>query len=740
MAAAWQGGERPGVEEILASHPALASQPRAVLRLISEELFLRQESGEPAELEQILSRFPQWRAELELLLACHNLFEAERSPPDFPVAGEPCGDFELLREIGRGSQGRVFLATQPSLSDRPVVIKLTALNVAEHLSLARLQHTGIVPLYLAQDLPERRLRLMCMPFMDGASVAAILAAMKPIPIAERSGRTVAEALACCHIEAPGAAPLGGPALDFLSQATYAQAVCWIGACLAEALHYAHQRGLVHFDIKPSNLLLAGDGQPMLLDFHLARGPLIPGESKTTEWVGGTRQYMPPEQAVALEAVRESRPVEAVVDARADIYALAMVLDELLGGEGPLARPIDSSYGLRRLNPNVSAGLADILSKCLSPDAAARYGDAQILADDLRRHLADLPLRGVANRSPLELWNKWRRRRPHAAVRLISSTVACLALAVAAWIWGSQRIDEAQRGLIDAQQLLDRHAYSEAIDRLREALDAVRPIPAESALMRTLQDRLELARRAKLAAELHRFVEKLRFLDGAPPKDAAGVHSAEQTCQVFWDIRQKLLDAYDPSSAEDTQVRADYLDLVVCWLEMQSRLTGKDRGRSAEAAALVDEAEAALGASPVLDAERRFLRGDDSSLTTSDNGAPVTTRQRYALGRLRIRTGDDKRALDEFRAAVRAEPQDFWANYYHGRCAYRLASYAEALNAFCVCVALAPNQAECFYNRALVYTALGQQDEAQLDYNQALKLDPTLAAAAANDDALGSSTH
>jgi eukaryotic-like serine/threonine-protein kinase len=738
MVAAWHSGRRVGVEDMLRGNPALASTPRAVLRLISEELFLRRESGEPTQIEEILSRFPQWRAELELLLACHDLFEAGLSPPNFPSAGERCGEFTLLQEIGRGSQGRVFLAIQPSLSDRPVIIKLTAMEVSEHLSLARLQHTGIVPLYLAQDLPDRQLRLLCMPFMGGASVAAVLAAMKPVPLAERSGKTISDSVARCHIEAPGAAPLGGPALEFLCHANYVQAICWIGACLAEALHYAHQRGLVHFDLKPSNLLVAGDGQPMLLDFHLARGPIIPGR-ETAEWIGGTQQYMPPEQAAALDCVRSGRPVAVEVDARADIYALGMVLDELLGGEGPLARPVDGPYGLRHVNPDVTRGLADILAKCLSPDAEARYADAQSLADDLRRHLVDLPLRGVANRSPVELWRKWRRRRPHSAVRFVSASVTFAALAGAAWLWAGQRISHSQQALRDAQKLLDRQAYSDAIDRLQQAIDGLQPLPFETTLKRTLRAQLDGARRARLVYELHQFVERLRFLDAGAPITGDTLQAGDQSCRSFWTVRDRLLQADDNTTNSDAlQVQADLLDLVVSWLHMQTRLTLGDAATGrARAVKLLDEAEASLGPSDVLRYERQYLTGEGPSVVVDDHDESLSpsNNARYMLGRFFLRTGNEPRALAEFRRAVHEKPQEFWANYYRGRCAYSLKSYAEALNAFCVCVALAPTQAECFYNRALVYTALRQDAEALLDYDRALELDPTLDAAATNRDAL-----
>ena len=189
-----------------------------------------------------------------------------------------------------------------------------------------------------------------------------------------------------------------PARRFLAQSSYVRAVCWIGACLADALQYAHERGLVHMDVKPSNILLTADGQPMLLDFHLAREPIPIGEPPA-DGVGGTPGYMSPEQEAMVAAmdIRTGRSL-AAVDARSDLYSLGCVLAEMLGAEAAGEAGAGAARSWRFM-PGCLTGLADVIRKCLATDPNDRYPDAAALADDLRRHMADLPLRGVSQPEP-----------------------------------------------------------------------------------------------------------------------------------------------------------------------------------------------------------------------------------------------------------------------------------------------------------------------------------------------------
>ena len=172
MVAAWRRGERLRVEEILARHPDLGDD--AAIRLIYEEVCLRREAGLEVDTAELARRFPQWREGLAALLDCQRLMESALAQVVFPKVGDVLAGFRLLAELGRGAAGVVFLASQPSLGDRPVVLKVTPRGRDEHLSLARLQHMNIVPLYSEHVLFDGNLQVLCMPFLGGTTLAGVL--------------------------------------------------------------------------------------------------------------------------------------------------------------------------------------------------------------------------------------------------------------------------------------------------------------------------------------------------------------------------------------------------------------------------------------------------------------------------------------------------------------------------------------------------------------------------------------
>jgi serine/threonine protein kinase len=302
--------------------------------------------------------------------------------------GQRVGDFELVRELGAGSFGRVYLARQLSL-DRMVALKVTVEPSSEARALAALEHDHIVRVF-GEDLdPGAGVYLLSMQYVPGATLRQVLEALAGGAASAWTGRDLLAAIAAC---APGPVAADPAALrdrERLARCDHVEAVCWLGARLAEALGHAHRQGILHRDVKPSNILLHASGRVLLTDFNLAT--LRRGQG---HGFGGTVAYMAPEHLDAFNP-GDPTPPEAV-DARSDVYSLGVVLFELLTGRRPFApapqggpavaalralaaarrREAPSPRGLR---PDVPPVLDRVVRRCLQPDPRRRYPTAEELA-------------------------------------------------------------------------------------------------------------------------------------------------------------------------------------------------------------------------------------------------------------------------------------------------------------------------------------------------------------------------
>jgi len=362
-----------------------------------------------------------------------------------PEPGENFLGFHLIRNLGRGAVGRVYLAKQGGLADRLVVLKVAPQLWGESQSLARLQHTNIVPVYSTHE--ENGLQAICMPYLGAVTLAEALRKIHAecLPASGDFFRTLLR-----HADYPGAA--AAVALEPMAGRSYADAVLWIGLQLARGLAHAHQRGLAHCDIKPANILLSDDGVPMLLDFNVAVETCH--GSKVANVMGGTLAYMSPEQLLAVA----DRPIH--LDGRTDVFSLGLVLFELLAGKPPydvvtddagtvfrqLTEACDTAgFDLRRANPAVTPATEAIVLKCLHPDVAKRYQTAAALAEDLERQLDHRPLTHAGEPSAAERARKWvRRNRWLTSGPAIACGVAMLlfgAAAVSLTVARQRKIDE-----------------------------------------------------------------------------------------------------------------------------------------------------------------------------------------------------------------------------------------------------------------------------------------------------------
>jgi WD40 repeat protein len=456
--AAWREGHQPRIDDYLVSvahesRPALQSELEALEHELrpSEEIPPHPEADSATTAEPLPAPLPSTVAKAPIIApgmsptaplpgaATATVHDDVTLPPreeatvDHIVAesGQPeavarvriryFGDYELLRELARGGMGVVFFARQMTLN-RPVALKMIlAGQLANEIDIKRfyteaeaaasLDHPGIVPIFEVGQHEGQH--YFSMGFIEGQSLSQRLAE-GPLPAREAAALMVK---------------------------------------VAEAIDYAHQRGVIHRDLKPANILLDAQGHPRVTDFGLAKK--VEGDSGLTGsgQIMGTPSYMPPEQAGGKRGE---------VGPAADVYALGATLYALVTGRPPFQAATavdtvlmvlgDEPVSPRRLNLSVPADLETICLKCLQKEPARRYASAAALGEDLRRFLAGEPiLARPVTRAERAL--KWARRHP--AVAGLSAAV------VVALVGGVTGIAVQWRLAVHAQQLADQRAIAES---------------------------------------------------------------------------------------------------------------------------------------------------------------------------------------------------------------------------------------------------------------------------------------
>jgi serine/threonine protein kinase len=309
-------------------------------------------------------------------------------------SGSRIGDFELLDVLGEGACGFVYLARQTTLA-RFVALKVSNLVASESRTLAMLEHDHIVQVFSEAVDWQRGMRLLCMQLVPGTTLGKVIRYWQQSgsDFGQRSGAAL---LTAVESLSPDWLPIAQPSLrdrDQLMRSDPVDTVAWLGARLAEALEHAHGYQVLHRDVKPENILISRLGRPYLADFHLAGGQ-APGDAAV---VGGSPRYMAPEHLKAMAAGAHGEGT--TVDQRADIYALGLVLFELLSmrlpvGEGLPARltiPQLADLAAARQRPVVVQDLlpdaareamGPVLERCLDANPEQRYPRAADLAADL----------------------------------------------------------------------------------------------------------------------------------------------------------------------------------------------------------------------------------------------------------------------------------------------------------------------------------------------------------------------
>jgi serine/threonine protein kinase len=379
--AAVDAGQRPDRRELAARHPELAAE--------LDEYFLEQDKLE--RWAEPLRSASQAACLDDMATGLDADGSGDLGPRPAPSAPD---HYELLEPIARGGMGVVWKAKDRRLN-RLVALKMLAADEGlspdeaqrfrnEAEAAALLDHPHIVPIYEVGE--HRGQAYLSMKLLDGGSLDGQLS------------RFVAAPREAARLLVP----------------------------LARAIHHAHQRGVLHRDLKPGNVLLDGDGRPYVSDFGLAKR-LGAGALDLTQpgAVVGTPPYMAPEQATGRKGA---------VTTATDVYGLGALLYTLLTGRPPfrgdgVLETLEQVCGRppeppRKINPAIERDLELICLKCLEKEPHRRYASALALADELQRYLDGKPLsqtRPVGR--PERLW-RWCRRNPRLAA-LTAAVALCL---------------------------------------------------------------------------------------------------------------------------------------------------------------------------------------------------------------------------------------------------------------------------------------------------------------------------
>ena len=768
----YQAGQDPSPEEYLRSFGVELDLRAGRFRSVRNQGGGVQHGGEeqrgsvrPPPGGPALPRSEVWTA--SNWLNTHRIGHDGATSRHLPEAGSEFLGFRLISELGRGSFGRVFLARQGEMADRPVVLKVTDDSQDESQTLAQLQHRNIVPVYSRHR--AGRLRAVCMPYLGSVTLRDIFDDLKQQGNLPGSGRGLLSSLNKSSIHkgvskewtadkswsttvrvpevvAQGSEALSGHAAEresppataltsgsrstgalptappdprdstdarvLLGHYSYVDAILWMAARLSDGLAHAHDRGILHRDIKPANVLVTEDGLPMLLDFNLAEDlKRHPALATRHAALGGTLPYMAPEH---LDAFRGGlRPV----DARSDLYSLGVILFEMLTGRPPF--PVREGGRLETLATMIDdrQGSPPMLrpwNPAISPavESIVRHclePDPENRYASAHALLEDLE-RHLRHQPLLHTPEPSHRERASKWTKRHPWIVGLLCLGTLGLVVGSG-LGSTMAGQRDQ---VERFKAKDSLARFHvEAIDAR---------------------------------NRLSPWDRDPVLQPEGIEAADRALAIFgaageggsapWWERPpaSLLPA-----ADRNQLRAEIgeLFLVVAWEGSRGGMIGESEpqrlARYETALKACDRSEWNFGpdnAPQALWNQRADLldklgrnEGARAARGRAEAAPPSSAREHYLVGLGLVHLDQYAEALPHLESSLRLEPGNFWCLLNAGICHERLGKSSQAVGFFTACDILWPHQAVVSFNLGLIAVTRHDWQSAAEHFDRGLELRP-----------------
>lgn len=715
----WQNGEPTRIENYLDRFPSVKLTEEEISQIAFEEYRVRNQFGQPCSAQSFTQRHG---IDVSHWPALDKQDERSTSPVStksrlerirFPKLGERFHKFELVAILGQGAFGRVYLARQSDLANRFIVVKITEISDTEPQTLARLQHTNIVPIHSLRR--DEKLQSICMPFLGLVTLQDLIRQTRDGESRSYSGRelisTVAGKRASTVVglsnndgsdnaaEIESVVRVDETLTPAIAGLNFQDLVLWMFGRIADGLAYSHARGVIHGDMKPANVLISDDGQPLLLDFHLASQRS--GHERSL--VGGTLPYMSSSHLKSLSS-------ESSIDERCDLFSVGVMLYEAITGRLPYPDRESNEFAIpdmirdrssppspvKDLVPEISTDMSSIIEHCLSPHD--HYRSADELSTDIARHLVNLPLKYAPNRSWTERISKWSRRHPRLSSGTMFVAFGIVVTAVAAILIGS-RLSQSART----------NAIWQSDEFVKDISSATQPLTLGR------NHGIDLEKNSQALSELltARTTSKVdyRRLMANLPNDVRAIEEAAVVDSRYWlawtlqflgsnsnpgPKQQELLTQANEEIQNVTEMNGS---TPLEFLRLQANIY-RQLGDAEESQRLLSRIE------------DQDLEGDDSDEFAS---------QLLKAAECRRNKQDDK-ALQLLSSLVEADPYSFPTWLIQGHSYLDLGKIPNAIASYSMCIGLDKSSPWGFFSRGIAHLENRDYLAAKTDFDQCIELD------------------
>ena len=671
-------------------------------------------------------------------------FSHEQPADAFQVALESEG-FQIVHQIAEGTFSKVYLAIQNELAERYVVLKVVDDDLRESRNMAMLQHTNIVPLYSVHPICSRT--VICMPYTGSVTLKDVLgtqgtdlsiAGQSLIKTVEkRIDKTISTVQEQAHRPELSFAPAADEQavlkpLESVRLLDRNELTGWIFVRLASAIAHSHARGILHGDLKPSNVLIRNDGEPALLDFNLSQSL----NQHHHRAIGGTLPYMAPESYRSM-MIQKCEPIP-----ESDIYGLGVMMFQFVTGRLPHSTPpsmaptdLQRAIEERKQPPAwqtddaVTISLKSVIDRCLAFSPADRYASAEELRVDLDNENGSRSLE-YAPEPVHSRARKWFHRNSHFTS---AGTVATLLLTMAIpllyyalqWRQASQKMSIAERArsfLAESSDTLTRIN----VDPARQTLDNIQAgtqILQEHGLLkpdgykRLIASDASASERQQLLESIQRHVIQIGRLEARRLWIAP--RESELEPSDFKRIDQLI------AAAKELPIPGESRALL--FLEARRMSLAKDSGGSvlADKARQVvagSQSEKYLEAIRLLTQHRyreslsTFSELNDSEITSSSSFWTLQARSQYENGQFELA----KRSVTQ---SLLHAPNSSDLHVLRGRCHRKLREYDHALMDLDKAIELGSKNEWAWSNRGIIHFNRGDYQSAIEDASEVLRLKP-----------------